>query len=93
MQNLYNYLIIFLGVKLILILVFGVIIYREHSRIKKNPFPPAKQRDVEEFYIVKSSLRRANERFFVGQILFSNRKGLILPTQKETPRRSSDEQN
>ncbi len=92
MQNLHNYVIIFLGVKLVLILVFGIIIYREHCRIKKNRNLPAKSRDGEEFYVVRSSLKRVNERFFVGQILFSNRKGLVLPTQKETPRRASDGQ-
>ena len=93
MQNLYSYLIIFLGVKSILILVFGFIIYREHSRIKKNLKAPAKNNLIgEEFYLVRSSLKRVNEGFLVGQILFCNRKGLIQPTQKETPRHSPDAQ-
>jgi hypothetical protein len=94
MQNLYSYLIIFLGVKSVIILVFGFIIYREHSRIKKNLKTLAKKRIIgEEFYLVKSSLKRVNEGFLVGQILFCNRKGLVQPTQKETPRHSPDAQS
>ena len=94
MQNLYSYLVIFLGVKTVLILVFGFIIYREHSRIKKNLKAPAKNDIIgEEFYLVKSSLKRVNEGFLVGQILFCNRKGLIQPAQKETPQQSSDAQS
>ena len=93
MQNLYSYLVIFLGVKAVLVLVFGFIIYREHSRIKKNLRTLPKERIMgEEFYLVKSSLKKVNEGFLVGQILFCNRKGLIQPTQKETPRQSSDAQ-
>jgi len=94
MQNLYSYLIIFLGVKSVLILVFGFIIYREHSRIKKNLKTPAPKSTIgEEFYLVKSSLKRVNDGFLVGQILFCNRKGLIQPASKETPRQSSDAQS
>ena len=94
MQNLYSYLIIFLGVKSVLILVFGFIIYREHSRIKKNLKTLAKNRMVgEEFHLIKSSLKRVNDGFLVGQILFCNRKGLIQPAQKESPRHSADAQD
>ena len=94
MQNLYSYLIIFLGVKSVLILVFGFIVYREHSRIKKNLKTLAKNHILgEEFYLVKSSLKKVNEGFLVGQILFCNRKGLIQPAQKETPRHSPDAQD
>jgi hypothetical protein len=94
MQNLYSYLIIFLGVKTVLILVFGFIIYREHSRIKKNLKTPSKNHILgEEFYLVKSSLKKVNEGFLVGQILFCNRKGLIQPAHKETPRHSPDAQD
>jgi hypothetical protein len=92
MQNLHAYLIIFLAVKLVLILVFGSIIYRERCRIKKNRQPPPQKKEVEKFHLVKSSLTRVNDRFLVGQILFSNRRDFTLPTPKETPRHSSDGQ-
>ena len=90
MQNLYAYLVIFLGVKLVLILVFGLIIYREHSRIRMKGQIPPKKKEIEEFHLVKSSLTRVNDRFLVGQILFSNSQDFTIPTSKETPRHSSD---
>jgi hypothetical protein len=90
MQNLLAYLIIFLGVKLVLILVFGLIIYRERSRIKENRQVSPQKKEVEAFHLVKSSLTKVNDRFLVGQILFSNRRDFTLPTPKETPRHSSD---
>ncbi len=93
MQNLCTYLTIFLGVKLVLILVFGFIIYRQQLRIKRNPPVPAKLQSTEEFHVVKSSIKQVNERFIVGQILFSNRKDFILPTSRGTPRRSTDRQD
>jgi hypothetical protein len=93
MQNLYHYVLIFLVVKLVLVLFFAVLIYREQRKEKEAPPVPDLSAPGERFYLLKSSLKRMNERFHVGQIVFCNKKDLVFPAQRETPRHFREDQD
>jgi hypothetical protein len=93
MQNLYHYILIFLVVKLVLVLFFAVFIYREQRKEEKAPPVTNLPAPGERFYLLKSSLKRMNEQFHVGQIVFCNKKDLVLPAQRESPRQFREDQD
>jgi len=92
MNPLYIYLSIFLGIKILLLILFAFLVFKGQLWLKKrhqrtqNAFPS------ESFYCVKNSLKQMNEHFAVGQIVFTNMKNCTLTIQSESPRRSSEEQ-
>jgi hypothetical protein len=92
MQNLYNYLAIFLGVKLLLIIFFGLIIFKEQLKFRRIRALTRRHVPREDFYCVKNTLKQMNDHFYVAQIVFTNKKNCTLTTHSETPHHLSEEE-
>ena len=93
MQSLYIYLAIFSGVKLLLIMFFGLILFRGQLKIRKHRALTQRRTPHEDFYRVKSTLKQMNDHFYVAHMVFTNKKNCTLTIQGETPRRLSEEQD
>ncbi len=93
MQNLYHYILIFLVVKLLLVLLFAILIYRGQRKGKEVELVTNQNVPGERFFLLKSSLKRMNDQFHVGQIVFCNKKDLVLPAKRQTPRQFRENQD
>ena len=87
------YLAIFLGVKLLLIVFFGVILFMGQLNFRKHWALNQRRTPHEDFYCVKSTLKQMNDHFYVAHMVFTNKKNCTLTIQGETPRRLSEEQD
>jgi len=92
------YLAIFLGVKVLLIMFFGVILFkgqlfRGPLNFRKHWALNQRRAPHEDFYCVKSTLKQMNDHFYVAQMVFTNKKNCTLTLQGETPQRFSEEQD
>jgi hypothetical protein len=87
------YLAIFLGVKLLLIVFFGVILFKGQLNFRKQWALNQRRTPHEDFYCVKSTLKQMNDHFYVAQMVFANKKKCTLTLQGETPQRLSEDQD
>jgi hypothetical protein len=93
MQSLYIYLAIFLGVKLLLNVFFGVILFKGQLNFRRHWALNQRRTPHVDFYCVKSTLKQMNDHFYVAQMVFTNKKNCTLTVQGETPRHHSEEQD
>jgi hypothetical protein len=92
MNRLYLCLSILIGIKILLLIVFGLLVFKGHLLLKRRP-QGRRALPHESFYCVKSSLKQMNEHFFVAQIVFTNKKNCTLTAQRKSPRRSSERED
>ena len=93
MRNPYIYLSIFLGIKILLVIFLGFMIFKGVLRFRKKPAAKQKVFPYESFYCVKNNLKQMNEHFYVAQIIFTNKKNCTLTAQSESPHRFSEGQD
>jgi hypothetical protein len=91
MNRLHFYLAVLLGIKILLLIVVSALVLKGHFWLKGRRKPVQRVFPNEVFYCVKSSLRQMNDHFYVGQVVFSNKKNCTLTAQKESPRHASEE--
>ena len=84
MHNPHIYLSIFLGIKILLLILLW---------LRNKPTPSQKAFPYESFYCVKNTLKQMNEHFYVAQIIFTNKKNCTLTAQSESPHRFSEGQD
>jgi hypothetical protein len=89
MNRVYIYLSILLGIKILLLIFLGCLILKGQIWLRSRR-RAQKVISNEIFYCVKSSLKQMNEQFYVGQIVFTNKKNCTLAAQSELPRHSSE---
>ena len=93
MNQLYVYLSILLGIKILLLILFALLVFKGQLWLKQKHKQTQKAFPSESFYCVKSSLKQMNEHFYVAQIVFANKKNCTLTTQSESSRHSSEGQD
>ncbi len=93
MQNLYVYLWVFFAVKLGVVVIFALMLFKGPLRLKRKrlllPMRPAHER----FFCVKSNLKRMNEDFYVAQMVFTHKRDGTLTAHSDTQRHTPEEQN
>lgn len=91
MRNAYMYFSILSGLALFLLVVIGMVFFRERLRLTVKRHSVRKVAPKEEFYCVRSSLKQISGNFHVAQILFTNRKDCTLTAQGEVRRRAAED--
>jgi hypothetical protein len=93
MNRLDIYLSISLGIKILLLILFALLVFKGQLWLKQRRKQAQKASPSERFYCVKSSLKQMNDHFYVAQVVFTNRKNCTLTAQSESPRHSSEGQD
>jgi len=93
MHNPHIYLSIFLGIKILMLILLAFVIFKGALWLRNKPTPSQKAFPYESFYCVKNTLKQMNEHFYVAQIIFTNKKNCTLTAQSESPHRFSEGQD
>ena len=92
MSGLHVYLSILLGIKILLLILFAALVFKGQLWLKKRRQQTRAAFPHEVFYCVKSSLKQMNDRFYVAQVVFTNKKNCTLTAQRESPRHAASEE-